>query len=95
LPPKWVDHQKDVDMSTPLDFIHAADIIGGNSGSPVVDKNAELVGLVFDGNIESLPGRYFYDEKVNRAVSVDARTIMEALKKVYGAGGLADELAGK
>ena len=95
LPPKWVEHQKDVDMSTPLDFIHAADIIGGNSGSPVVDKKGELVGLIFDGNIESLPGRYFYDEKVNRAVSVDARAILESLKKVYGAGALADELTGK
>ena len=95
LPPKWVEHQKDVDMTTPLDFIHAVDIIGGNSGSPVVDKKGELVGLIFDGNIESLPGRYFYDEKVNRAVSVDARAIQEALKKVYGAGALADELAGK
>ncbi len=95
LPPKWVEHQKDVDMSTPLDFVHALDIIGGNSGSPVVDKKGELVGLIFDGNIESLPGRYFYDEKVNRAVSVDARVIQEALKKVYGAGTLADELAGK
>ena len=95
LPPKWVEHQKDVDMATPLDFIHAVDIIGGNSGSPVVDKQGELVGLIFDGNIESLPGRYFYDEKVNRGVSVDARAIMEALKKVYGAGTLADELAGK
>ena len=95
LPPKWVEHQKDVDMSTPLDFIHALDIIGGNSGSPVVDKKGELVGLIFDGNIESLPGRYFYDEKVNRAVSVDARAIQEALKKVYGAGALAEELAGK
>jgi len=95
LPPKWVEHQKDVDMSTPLNFIHAVDIIGGNSGSPVVDKKGELVGLIFDGNIESLPGRYFYDEKVNRAVSVDARAIMESLKKVYGAGALAAELAGK
>lgn len=95
LPPKWVEHRKDVDMATPLDFIHAVDIIGGNSGSPVVDKKGELVGLIFDGNIESLPGRYFYDEKVNRAVSVDARAIQEALKKVYGAGALADELAGK
>ena len=95
LPPKWVEHQKDVDMSTPLNFIHAIDIIGGNSGSSVVDKNGELVGLIFDGNIESLSGHFYYDDTANRAISVDARTIMECLKKVYGAGALADELAGK
>jgi hypothetical protein len=61
----------------------------------VVDKKGELVGLIFDGNIESLPGNYFYDEKVNRGVSVDARAILEALNKVYGAKALAAELSGK
>lgn len=95
LPQRWVDHRKDLDLSTPFDFVHAVDIIGGNSGSPVVDKKGELVGLIFDGNIESLPGNYFYDEKVNRGVSVDARAITEALRKVYGASALADELTGK
>ncbi len=95
LPQRWIDHRKDLDLSTPFDFVHAVDIIGGNSGSPVVDKTGELVGLIFDGNIESLPGNYFYDEKVNRGVSVDALAITEALRKVYGAGALADELTGK
>ena len=65
------------------------------SGSPVIDKKGELVGLIFDGNIESLPGNYFYDEKVNRGVAVDARAILHALDKVYGATGLVAELTGK
>ena len=95
LPQRWIDHRKDLDLSTPFDFVHAVDIIGGNSGSPVVDRKGDLVGLIFDGNIESLPGNYFYDEKVNRGVSVDALAITEALRKVYGAGALADELTGK
>jgi hypothetical protein len=95
LPQRWIDHRKDLDLSTPFDFVHAVDIIGGNSGSPVVDKKGDLVGLIFDGNIESLPGNYFYDERVNRGVSVDALAITEALRKVYGAGALADELTGK
>jgi len=95
LPKRWVEKRKALNMSTPFDFVHAVDIIGGNSGSPVVDKKGELVGLIFDGNIESLPGNYFYDEKVNRGVSVDALAITEALRKVYGAGALADELTGK
>ncbi len=95
LPQRWVDHRKDLDPSTPFDFVCSADIIGGNSGSPVVDEKGDLVGLIFDGNIESLPGNYFYDGKVNRAVAVDALAIPEALRKVYGATALADELTGK
>ena len=95
LPARWVKARKVLNPSTPLDFVHAVDIIGGNSGSPVVDKKGELVGLIFDGNIESLPGNYFYDAKVNRGVSVDARALLEALDKVYGAKALAAELRGK
>ena len=95
LPERWVKARKALNPATPFDFVHAVDIIGGNSGSPVVDKKGELVGLIFDGNIESLPGNYFYDAKVNRGVSVDARAIAEALRKVYGAKALADELNGK
>jgi hypothetical protein len=95
LPQRWIDKRGALDPSVPFNFAHKVDIIGGNSGSPVIDKKGELVGLVFDGNIESLPGNYFYDEAVNRGVSVDARAIIHALDKVYGATGLVAELTGK
>ena len=95
LPQRWVDKRGALDPSMPFNFAHKVDIIGGNSGSPVIDKKGELVGLIFDGNIESLPGNYFYDEAVNRGVSVDARAIVHALDKVYGATNLVAELTGK
>jgi len=94
LPKRWMDKQPGLTMSTPLAFAHAVDIIGGNSGSSVVDRNGELVGLIYDGNIESLPGNYYYDGKVNRGVSLDARAILEVLDKVFDAKHLADELRG-
>jgi hypothetical protein len=94
LPKRWMDKQPTLTMSTPLGFAHAVDIIGGNSGSSVVDRNGELVGLIYDGNIESLPGNYYYDGKVNRGVSLDARAILEVLDKVFDAKHLADELRG-
>ncbi len=95
LPQRWVDKRGELNPSLPFNFAHKVDIIGGNSGSPVIDKKGELVGLIFDGNIESLPGNYFYDEAVNRGVSVDARALIHALDKVYGAAGLVAELTGK
>ncbi len=95
LPQRWLDKRAELNPSVPFNFVHKVDIIGGNSGSPVVDRKGELVGLIFDGNIESLPGNYFYDEAVNRGVSVDARAIVHALDKVYGATGLVAELTGK
>ena len=95
LPQRWVEKRGALDASVPFNFAHKVDIIGGNSGSPVIDKKGELVGLIFDGNIESLPGNYFYDEKVNRGVAVDARAILQALDKVYSATGLVAELTGK
>ena len=79
----------------PLDFLSDADTTGGNSGSPVVNRKGELVGLLFDGNIEGNAGRYFYDEKVNRSVSVDACAILESLAKVYDAPHLVAELTAK
>ncbi|MBQ0961721.1 S46 family peptidase [Ideonella sp. 4Y11] len=83
-----------VPASTPLDFVLTADIIGGNSGSPVVNAKGELVGLIFDGNLEGLGGNYAYQDHTARAIAVHADAIMAALEKVYGAGHLAREMRG-
>ena len=84
-----------IDLATPLDFVTTNDISGGNSGSPVVNRAGELVGIIFDGNIESLAGEYVYDGQKNRAVAVHSAGMIEALRKLYGAGALADELEGR
>jgi hypothetical protein len=92
LPKSWLEAKPRLDLATPLDFCTDNDIIGGNSGSPVLNRRAELVGLIFDGNIHSLGGNYGFDEANNRAVAVDTTAIGEALTKVYGAHRLATEL---
>jgi hypothetical protein len=92
LPKEWLPPPAGLDLSTPMDFVFDADIIGGNSGSPVLDKDLEVVGLVFDGNVESLPGDYIYLPDRNRAVAVDIRGIVEALSKVYHMDALVNEL---
>lgn len=92
LPERWREPPPSFDLSTPLDFISTADVIGGNSGSPVVDRALGVVGLVFDGNIESLPGDYIYLPDKNRTIAVDARGILEALDVVYDADRLVLEL---
>jgi len=92
LPPRWLEKKSAVNLSTPFNFVTTDDIIGGNSGSPTINKNAELVGLIFDGNIQSLVGDYIYDESVNRAISVDVRAMTEVLRKVFDANEVADEL---
>jgi hypothetical protein len=84
-----------LDLSTPLDFVATGDIIGGNSGSPVVNRDAELVGLVFDGNIESMAGDFVYEGSKNRTVAVHSAGMIEGLRRLYGADALADELEGK
>jgi hypothetical protein len=95
LPESWMTAKGKVRGKTPLDFVSTNDIIGGNSGSPVLNKKAEVVGLIFDGNIQMLPGRFQFGEKMNRAVSVDSRGILEAVRNIYHATALADELVGK
>ena len=95
LTPKEEAARGKLDLSTPLDFVTTGDIIGGNSGSPVVNRAGELVGLIFDGNIESLAGDYVYDGAKNRAVAVHSAGMIEGLRKLYGANALADELEGK
>jgi hypothetical protein len=90
----WMKARGTVNPTTPFDFVSTNDIVGGNSGSPVINAKGELVGLIFDGNIQSLPGYFVYDAGVNRAVSVDARGMLEALRNVYKANWVADELVG-
>jgi len=94
LPESWMKSKAKLDLKTPLNFVSTADIIGGNSGSPTVNKKGEVVGIIFDGNIQSLPWNFAYSDVQGRAVSVDSRGIQEALRKIYGATALADELAG-
>ena len=92
LPESWTVAQKAVDPDTKLDFTSTNDIIGGNSGSPVIGRDGEAIGLIFDGNIQSLGGDFGYDGSVNRAVSVDVTGIIEALQNMYHAHRLAKEL---
>jgi hypothetical protein len=87
-----MSRRAEVNPKTPFNFVSANDIIGGNSGSPTINKNRELVGLIFDGNIQSLVGNFEYDESVNRAISVDVRGMLEILRKVFNANEVADEL---
>jgi hypothetical protein len=92
LPQRWIDKKASLNLATHFNFVSNADIIGGNSGSPVVNKENEFVGIIFDGNIQSLVLDGIYTGTQARAVSVDSAAIAEALRKVYDAGALVDEL---
>jgi S1-C subfamily serine protease len=92
LPKRWLDKKSALNLATKFDFVSDADIIGGNSGSPVVNKANEFVGIIFDGNIQSLVADCIYTDMEARAVSVDSTAIIEALRKVYDAQPLVDEL---
>lgn len=93
LPDRWLNPPKEFNPATQYNLATTNDIIGGNSGSPLINTNAEVVGLVFDGNIESLPGRYIYTTELNRTVAIDSRGLMEAIKNLYKAVRLSDEIA--
>ncbi|MCL2178947.1 MAG: S46 family peptidase [Proteobacteria bacterium] len=92
LPASWTKAKAKLNLNTPLNMATTHDIIGGNSGSPVLNSKGEVIGLAFDGNIQSLGGDYVFDAKLNRAISVQALGIVEALDKVYGAKRLLAEL---
>jgi hypothetical protein len=94
LPQRWIDKKSNLNLTTHFNFVSDADIIGGNSGSPVVNKANEFVGIIFDGNIQSLVLDGIYADVQARAVSVDSAAVMEAMRKVYDASALADELEG-
>jgi hypothetical protein len=95
LPARYQERRSRLDLGTPLNFVCSTDVVGGNSGSPVINRAGELVGLVFDGNIESLVGDYVYNLENNRTVAVHPAGMIEALRKLYDAGALADEILGK
>ena len=92
VPQKWIDARQKLDPVTPLDFVSTADVGGWDYGSPAVNQRLELVGVTFDGNLESLPVTYLYSDEQARAVHVDVRGIAEALDKVYNAAALLKEI---
>jgi len=92
LPKRWHDRKNDMPSDTQFDFVCTADIIGGNSGSPVVNRDLELVGLIFDGNLQSLTGDYYFSDVQDRAISVSSQAIRTALRDIYGAERIVKEL---
>ena len=94
LPSRYKEGRDKLDLATPLDFVTTNDIIGGNSGSPVINRDGEVVGLIFDGNIESLVGDFVYEGETNRAVAVHTAAMTEVLKKLYNAPAVLQELMG-
>ena len=92
LPASWLSARAVLNQETPMNFCTDNDIIGGNSGSPVVDKEGRVSGLIFDGNIYSLGGDYGFDDSINRAVAVHSAALLESLDKVYGARRILDEI---
>jgi hypothetical protein len=95
LPERWAKGEKSLDPKVPFNFVSTCDIIGGNSGSPTINAKGEFVGIIFDGNIQSLSADFYYEDRQSRALSVHSASILECLRKLYDAGALAEELVGK
>ncbi|HEX6558503.1 MAG TPA: S46 family peptidase, partial [Longimicrobiales bacterium] len=94
LPATYTARKAAIDMATPLDFVTTNDITGGNSGSPIIDRDGRIVGLAFDSNIEALPNEFLYQNETGRAVGVSTAGITEALRNIYRAEALLRELTG-
>jgi hypothetical protein len=94
IPGRWLKKKAELNLDTPFDFVHTADIIAANSGSPVVNRAGELVGMIFDGNQQGIPWDYAFDDREGRGIAVGSEAIIEALRKVYGADDLVKELLG-
>jgi hypothetical protein len=92
LPGDWLAKQQELTLKTPLTFVTTHDVVAGFSGSPVLNKSGEVVGLLFDCNLQALTGKVVYDDRQNRAIALDSRGIIEALNKIYGATQLVAEL---
>lgn len=92
IPPSWLKVKDQLDLKTPFCISTTSDIVGGNSGSPLIDAEGRIVGLMFDGNIHSISGAYWFDAAKNRAIALHPAIIREALDKVYGAKALMAEL---
>ena len=95
MPKRWKDRRDRLNLATGYNFVSTADIIGGNSGSPLVNRNGEVVGLAFDSNIEGIANRFLFTTDVPRTVSVHSAGIVEAVRKMYDGARIADELQGK
>jgi S1-C subfamily serine protease len=93
IPDSWMRVKDALDMGTPFDLTTNNDIVGGNSGSPLINARGELVGLMFDGNIHSISGAYWFDASKNRGIAVHPAIMREALHEVYGADALLEELS--
>ena len=93
LPGSWLRAREDLDPETPFNFVATTDITGGNSGSPMIAADGALLGLAFDGNMHTIAGDYWFDGSVNRTVGVNTAIMLEAMRTVYGADHLVDELS--
>jgi hypothetical protein len=92
LPPRWKTAAAKLRLATPFNFVATLETIGGSSGSPIVNADGELVGMIFDGNLEGFGNRFAYSERAARSIALDMRAVLEALDKVYGARALRQEL---